>query len=343
MLQLNLPSGNRTARLGVLFLSCSFSLHALYGSEPSNANRMNSAKVVGHESCMKCHGQELAVWKTTPHFTTFKEMHKRPEAQAIADRMGLRSIKRGGLCIQCHYTEKMTNGKPKAIAGVSCESCHGAAADWIALHNDYGGPTVTKSEETPEHRLKRLEDSIRHGMRNPANLYLIARSCLNCHTVPNEKLVNVGGHVAGSGEFELVAWSQGKVRHNFLRGNGSNAAASPQRLRLMYLVGQMTDLEFSLRATAEATSVATYGVTSAHRVFELRKRLAKIQESIQDPNLEAALEAAYSVKLKSNNSAPLQAAAERVGKATYRIAEGGDASSFGAIDAYLPSRSDYKN
>ena len=61
-------------------------------------------------------------------------------------------------------------------------------------------------------------------MNNPHNIYLIARQCYDCHTVPNERLVNVGGHLAGSQDFELVAWSQGMVRHNFLRTGGTTNA-----------------------------------------------------------------------------------------------------------------------
>ena len=116
------------------------------------------------------------------------------------------------------------------VAGVSCESCHGGAADWLAIHADYGGDGVTKATESAEHRAQRVEDSIAHGMNNPHNIYLIARQCYDCHTVPNEKLVNVGGHLAGSQDFELVAWSQGMVRHNFLRTGGTtNGDAQPGR------------------------------------------------------------------------------------------------------------------
>ena len=57
-------------------------------------------------------------------------------------------------------------------------------------------------------------------MRNPVNVYLLAQSCYRCHTVPDERLVNVGGHHAGSLDFELVSWSQGTVRHNFVRTDG---------------------------------------------------------------------------------------------------------------------------
>ena len=34
----------------------------------------------------------------------------------------------------------------------SCESCHGAAQDWLELHSDYGGPNLTRELESREHR-----------------------------------------------------------------------------------------------------------------------------------------------------------------------------------------------
>ena len=93
----------------------------------------------------------------------------------------------------------------------------GAAKQWVDVHNDYGGQGVTRESETPAHRYERLSKSIARGMRNPINVYLVAQSCYRCHTVPSERLVNVGGHVAGSMDFEIVSWSQGTVRHNFVR------------------------------------------------------------------------------------------------------------------------------
>ncbi len=305
---------------------------------------MDSSKVVGSEACMKCHGQEVAVWKQTPHHHTFKELHRRPEAKQIAERMGIRSIKRGDLCTKCHYTMQAVDGREKAVAGVSCESCHGAAQDWIAIHNDYGGPTVTKESESAEHAQQRVTKAIRNGMQNPANVYLIARSCYNCHTVPNEQLVNVGGHAAGSAGFELVAWSQGMIRHNFLSADYASNAHSPTgRLRLMYVTGLMTNLEYSLRATANATSAATYGFASAERAFEARKRLAELQAQLNHPILTEALDAAYGVKLKSNNKDALTLAADQVGSAAFSFAQSADCATLGAVDAYLPAASQYKN
>lgn len=305
---------------------------------------LNPEKVLGYETCQKCHGQEIAVWKETPHFQTFRALHRKPEAQEIAKRMGVRSIKRGELCIQCHYTQKQSGSRISAISGISCESCHGAAADWIALHNDYGGPTVTRETEDPAHAEKRRQASIAAGMNNPLNLYLIARSCFNCHSIANEELVNVGGHSSGNDAFELVAWSQGMIRHNFNRTQyTSNAVSAPDRLRLMYVVGLLTNLEYSLRATGKASIKENYGVAQAKRTFLIRRQLAEIQESLNHPLLTQALDAAYGVRLKSNNSDALLLAAETVGTVAMEFAETVEGSDLAAVDPYLPPPEQYKN
>jgi hypothetical protein len=302
------------------------------------------AKILGPDSCTKCHEKEMLQWQQTPHFATFDALHRTPEAKAIAERMGLGSIKRNEICVACHYTQQQVDSRVRVVSGVSCESCHGAAKDWLALHNDYGGPSITKEAETPEHRQERIAASVQAGMNNPTNLYLIARQCLSCHTTPNEKLVNVGGHAAGSAEFELIAWSQGLVRHNFLRTNGtSNALATPAQLRVMYVVGVLADLEASLRATAAATKKAPFGIASAQRAARLKKKLYGISELVSDPHIDDALQAALSVPLQLNQQKQLTAAAAAVGKAAFEFAKDAAGEKLSAIDPLLPKPEQYKN
>jgi hypothetical protein len=279
----------------------------------------------------------------TPHFATFDTLHRTPAAKQIAEKLGLRSIKRSNVCTQCHYTAQNQSGRTRVVAGVSCESCHGGAADWLALHADYGGPGVTKEQESAEHRAQRLAESIAHGMNNPHNLYLIARQCFNCHTVPNESLVNVGGHVAGSPDFELVAWSQGIVRHNFLRTGGtSNAAPTQSELRVMFVVGVMTDLEYSLRAAAVATEKSTFGLTSAQRAARMKRRLHEVQALIHESLIQPALDAVATVEVRLGNQAAIVAAADAVGKAAYKFAEEADGNKLAALDPLLPQPAHYK-
>ncbi len=247
---------------------------------------MDPNLVVGADTCTKCHAAELNVWKQTPHFETFETLHRKPQAQEIARKLGIASFKHDSACIKCHYSMQHQPSGLEPIAGISCESCHGAAKNWLALHHDYGGEGVKRVQESPEHRQQRLISSISAGMRNPVNVYLVAQSCYRCHTVPDEELVNVGGHVAGSMNFELVAWSQGKVRHNFLQSEGKvNLNSSPERMQLMFVSGMIADLEFSLRATAMATKKENFGTTSASRAARASKRLAAAQGKLNNPIL----------------------------------------------------------
>ncbi len=305
--------------------------------------RCDPTKTMTAESCAKCHGNEVQVWKKTPHFQTFEQLGRKPRAKEICQKMGLRSVKRSDVCIDCHFTVQQTGSRLKPIAGVSCESCHGASKDWLSVHNDYGGPTATRESETTQHKVDRLASAENLGMRNTQNLYLIASSCLGCHTVPNEELVNVGGHLAGTDDFELVAYSQGSVRHNFLRTeNTSNANSSPERLRVMYVVGLIADLEYSTRATGKATSKSNYGLKVANRAAQKAVKLYEVQQKINDPVVQKVLETFAEAKLKINNQEQLDSIADQIKTLGQQFVTSSDGSQLAAVDPFLPDPSTYK-
>ena len=174
--------------------------------------------IVGADECGECHKNEVASWRATKHYKTFKALSKTKEAKAIAKKMGLKRIKRESDCVTCHFTQRKVAGKVKAISGIACESCHAPAKHWLNQHSDYGGKDIKKEQETSAHRKQRIAMIRKAGMINPSDLYGVANNCYECHLVPNEKLVNIGGHKAGS-NFELVSWLQGEVRHNFTYSN----------------------------------------------------------------------------------------------------------------------------
>lgn len=300
-------------------------------------------KTMGHESCAECHASESAAWKKTPHATTWDALHAKEEAKSIAEKMGVRSVKRGDLCLNCHYTRQDDGGGVKPISGVSCESCHGPSKDWIKLHNDYGGPDVKKEAESAAHKAERLAKAMAGGMLPPDNIYLVARNCYNCHTVPNEKLVNTGGHKAGSEGFELVAWSQGMVRHNYHRTGGkTNEPSKPERLRVMYVVGLMVELEYAMRGVAPATEKAAFAVTMAKRAKAAKEKLAAVQAKAQIPEVAKALEIADGAKLSLNNAEALNGAAEQISAITKDYAGKADGSKLAAVDEFLPKPDQYK-
>jgi len=334
------------SRWSLVISSCVLSLAPIIatGARAADAEILGDpAQVLGAESCAKCHEHEVAQWKYTPHFSTFETLHRNPDAKEIVRRLDLVSVKRNPTCVRCHYTQQQVGERVRVVAGVSCESCHGAAKDWVALHNDYGGAQLAKETETDAHRQQRIDASIAAGMNNPSNLYLVARQCLACHTTPNEELVNVGGHHPGSPDFELVSWSQGIVRHNFLRTDGkANASSTPEQLRVMYVVGIMADLEASLRATAEASRKAPFGVAAAQRAVGLKHRLHDISKKMSDAHVQQAVDAALAVELKLNRRDALTAAADTVGKAAFDFATKADGKELAAIDPLLPKTADYK-
>lgn len=311
-------------------------------AQPQTGGDFDPAKVLGADACQKCHAAEIARWEQTPHHQTIDTLHRKPEAKAIADRLGLRSVKRNDTCVKCHYTPKLKRGKPRIDSGVSCESCHGPSQDWIELHAEYG-PGLTRETEPPDARQRRRLASIAAGMNNPSNLYLIAQQCLDCHTTPDERLVDVGGHPAGSGDFDLVAWSQGMVRHNFVRTGGvSNATSTPEALRRMHVVGVMTDLEYSLRAVAKATSAGTFAKAAATRAAKRKQSLWDIQRLLNDPLIAPALDAVATLELKLGNAEEINAAADEISLAAYSFAERADGARLAAIDGLIPPPSQYK-
>lgn len=303
-------------------------------------NVMDHTKIVGPDECGECHKETVAYWKQTHHFKTFREMPKRKEASEIAKKMGLKRIKAGSICLDCHFTTTQAGDKRDAIAGISCESCHAPAKGYLKLHSEFSGKK--KNTESEAERVKRWADSDAAGMIRPQALYTIAKNCFGCHTVPQEKLVNVGGHPAGS-SFELVSWSQGEVRHNVWYNEGkANPEASAERKRMMYIVGLAVELETALRAVGKATAKADYAVKMAKRAKRAQKRFDKVAAALSQAEIGAIAAAGKSAKLKLNNGAALNAAADKVAAATKKLAASQDGSAFGAIDGLIPKADKFK-
>jgi Cytochrome c554 and c-prime len=320
-------------------------------SNPTSSDGIDAAApadprlVLGSDSCVKCHASEVKSQLATPHVLTFDELHRKPEAASIASKLGLQSIKHEGRCVACHYTQQVepATGNVHAIAGVSCESCHGGARNWLDIHHDYGGESITRLTESQQHRQQRLERSIAAGMRNPEDVFLVAQSCYRCHTTADEELVNVGGHSVGSLDFEFVAWSQGTQRHNFVRSDGqSNQVSSPERLRVMFVAGMMAELEATLRATSVATEKAKYGVNAAQRAARAAARLTSVSQKVAIPEVAEAIRVFETVALKLNNRDELTAAADAIARLGLDFARNHDGSALSVLDPFIPEPSRWK-
>lgn len=303
-----------------------------------------AGQVVLPERCGECHAAEFDVWEQTSHATGFDTLHTTDRAKEVYRALGLRLIKRGTeettpACLECHYTPEVRRDTVRAAAGVTCESCHGPARDWVGVHNSYGVAESDFQEaarlETPEHRTQRIADSRAAGMRRPSDLYDVAANCFSCHTVPKEALVNVAGHTTGS-DIELVDWIE-QIRHNFLESyktadGRTNAERPIERTRVTYVVGRALDLEYSLRGVAAATEDALYFAAMSDRVGAAIDELYYLNDTVAIPAVQAMIAEFDRVELKPNNQRALLAAADAIEAATRSFIAGTDGSDLMAVD-----------
>ena len=206
----------------------------------------------GPQKCLDCHKAEHGVWEGTKHAKSFADIHRKPEVRAIIQAAGGDSnMRRNAVCMACHCTAAKADiqARPNAVAGPSCESCHGASSDWFALHNDYGGPSAKRESEAPAAKAERVRKSREAGMIWPAMLFDVATNCLSCHGLTRPGLEPAvlakmieAGHPSGS-DFELLRYSQGTVRHRFYPPNlTTNAEMTPAERARTFITGHAAAL-----------------------------------------------------------------------------------------------------
>ena len=213
-----------------------FALNATHGAEPA-------PKFLGANSCANssCHGgggqnqNQFLTW-------SLKDFHsQRPfatlttaRAKQIADALAIKDAPADARCTVCHaplheVPENLRGENFKISEGVSCESCHGPAENWLRSHtrHDY-----TRADRTAS------------GMRDLQNLYVRANTCVACHQ-------NVDADILKAGHpeliFELDGQSVAEPKHWSAEKNGNGAQA--------WLVGQAVALrEMSWQPTRETSA-----------------------------------------------------------------------------------------
>lgn len=303
------------------------------GARPAAAQE-DPAAIAGADECAECHKETHRIWRLTRHHIHFDEVHRSEEGREIASKLGIRRIKGAdSLCSSCHFTMQKQKRGVRAVAGVSCESCHGAARDWIKTHSEFSGKK--EETETPEEEKLRWEMSEAAGMIRPGNLYALASNCYSCHVTPEEDLVEAG-HPPGS-DFDLLAWSQGEVRHNVWYTE-ENGEASPERRRMLYLMGLAVGYEAALRALGEVRNPqGEYAARMRERAAKAREGLLAAAGAASVSELRQMAEAADPA---SADAAALAAAADAV-SALAREFAGRDGSGLGAVDSLLPAADAY--
>ena len=247
---------------------------------------------LGPKTCLECHWAEYKVWEEgTKHFSLFKDMHKTEEAKAIVKAVGgKKNPKRNQVCTLCHYTmvQKDADAKAKAMAGTSCESCHGASSDWFSIHTDFGGAGVLPDAETAEHKAERLKAAADAGMIWPYMIYDLTLNCLSCHGMTNPALdgetvavMLEAGHPINP-EFELVRYSQGTVRHRFYWPDPiTNAEMTPAELARLFVTGHAASL-VSATTALNKTDHAKYAGAQKARIEAARAALEAVSSAVPE-------------------------------------------------------------
>jgi hypothetical protein len=302
-------------------------------AEPAFAQTKPS-RIEGPNACVECHKKEGEIWKKSHHYSTFRNMPRSKEARAIAKKMKIKRMKSSKLCLGCHFTTQKAKKKKKPIAGISCESCHAEGKGYIKVHAEFSGKKNKESESKTE-ATARWKKSEAAGMIRPNTLYKLAKNCYSCHVVPREKLVNVGGHTAGS-KFELYSWSQGEVRHNVWYSK-ENTQASVDRRRMMYVVGLTVELETALRAVSVAKKKKAYAVRMAQRADAARKKLDAVAKALPNvPEISKIVRLGYSAGLKLNNNKALTSAADGIAREAKKFSGTHSGNKLGGIDGMIP-------
>jgi len=255
----------------------------------------------GPKACEECHESEVGVWKKTRHAKSYKKFHKSKEAKRLSKVLRGKSPKKNPVCTKCHYTmvTKKVGKKPRARAGTSCESCHGAASEWLDIHKDFGA--YKENNEPPKHRAKRLAAARKAGMIYSSMHFEIAENCMSCHglarpDIDASKLAKLleNKHPVKR-EFELVRYSQGSVRHRFYKPDVSqNKKMTQVEMARLYVTGQAAKL-VSASAAVKRAKDAAYRNLQVDRVESARKALGAVRgipavaALLASPSRQAAL------------------------------------------------------
>lgn len=175
------------------------------------------AKYTGPGSCAApaCHGgvqarsttnvlqNEYSTWVIQDKHSRAFAVLSNPTSVRIAKILGLPSAAAAPRCLACHSLNPDAADRARTFDtsdGVSCESCHGPASNWL-------GPHTTK-EWTHQ-------QSVAAGMHDLRDLTKRSEQCLTCHLGTMEKKVDHELIAAGHPDlyFELASFSAVMPKH----------------------------------------------------------------------------------------------------------------------------------
>jgi len=176
---------------------------------------------VGGCVAANCHGGGALPGGEYTHWFNFDTSHRRayavllePRAKEMAAALGPTPAHEDRRCLACHSMK--TGAADQELGplfaveyGVGCESCHGAAGAWVALHTQSiwkgqgGQPSLTKEQKAA------------YGFRDTKDMATRADSCVVCHVGSPNATVDHDLIAAGHPRlnFELAAYQAHEPHH----------------------------------------------------------------------------------------------------------------------------------
>jgi len=289
------------------------------GFESAANATVDAARVEGHAKCVDCHSAEVRAWKASKHATrAFDLLRTSSNALDYAKKLDIepRDIARNSICVRCHATplvDEVTH-RPTVLAGVSCEACHnpsGGPDGWLNAHASYGTAGTRREHEDQAHYQQRAERCRDAGQLRSGDLYGLAKRCFACHVVGDQVLAETG-HPLGD-RFELTTAMLGEVRHNLFLNDRINAEVATLwtdplhhgdnrtaagRKRVIYLVGQLVDLEASFRNLAQITDDGAVAESMVARIEATFFPLVDLTDDLEEaelPEIESLVESLESI------------------------------------------------
>lgn len=175
-------------------------------------------------------------------------------------------------CLTCHAPAAIGATDPSTMVadGVSCESCHGPARQWLSSH---------RSADWKRNEFWTSSRKSDAGFRNSKDLVTRANLCADCHVGNADQSVNhdmiAAGHPRLNFEFAAcqarmpLHWCQTDHRHHGEVPNASQSAVRLTEDARNWVIGQLVTAEHELQilSAAARNSSATWPELSQYDCF----------------------------------------------------------------------------
>jgi len=234
-----------------------FAVCSVVGLVPAFAQTQDPPKFTGPGSCASpsCHGSvtiktDTAVMQNEYSTWVVKDKHSgafavlsNDVAKRISRLMDLKEPQQEPRCLGCHSLNPPNADRARsfdASDGVSCESCHGPASNWLGPHTT----GVRPGEKSWTH-----EQSVNAGMRDLRDLGTRTEQCLTCHIGTKDYAVDHELIAAGHPDlyFELDSFMAAMPTHWKEMPEKPNATPDPYFSVRALAVSQAVDLRDQLR------------------------------------------------------------------------------------------------